>query len=41
MSRITFAGASFLVIIAIIPMILGDAQNIPYQVSQFFGVQVF
>ena len=37
MSRITFAGASFLVIIAIIPMILGDAQNIPYQVSQFFG----
>ncbi len=37
MSRITFAGASFLVIIAIIPMILGDANNIPYQVSQFFG----
>jgi preprotein translocase subunit SecY len=37
MSRITFAGASFLVIIAVIPMLLGQAQNLPYQVSQFFG----
>jgi preprotein translocase subunit SecY len=37
MSRITFAGASFLVIIALIPMLLGQAMGIPYQVSQFFG----
>jgi len=37
MSRITFAGASFLVIIALIPMLLGQAMEIPYQVSQFFG----
>ena len=37
MSRITFAGASFLVIVAIIPMLLGDALGIPFQVSQFFG----
>ena len=37
MSRITFAGASFLVIIALIPMLLGLWRNIPYQVTQFFG----
>ena len=37
MSRITFAGATFLVIVAIIPMLLGDALGIPFQVSQFFG----
>ena len=37
MSRITFAGASFLVIVAIIPMLLGDALGIPFQVSQFVG----
>ena len=37
MSRITFAGASFLVIIALIPMLLGQAMGIDYQVSQFFG----
>ena len=37
MSRITFAGASFLVIIALIPMLLGQAREIPYQVTQFFG----
>jgi preprotein translocase subunit SecY len=37
MSRITFAGASFLVIIALIPMLLGQAMEIPYQVTQFFG----
>jgi len=37
MSRITFAGALFLVIIALIPQLLGLWRNIPYQVSQFFG----
>jgi preprotein translocase subunit SecY len=37
MSRITFAGASFLVIIALIPMLLGQWRGIPYQVTQFFG----
>ena len=37
MSRITFAGATFLVIIALIPMLLGQALAIPFQVSQFFG----
>ena len=37
MSRITFAGAMLLVIIALIPMLLGLWRNIPYQVTQFFG----
>lgn len=37
MSRVTFAGALFLVVIAVIPIILGNALHIPQQVSQFFG----
>jgi preprotein translocase subunit SecY len=37
MSRITLAGAIFLTIIAVIPIILSDAMTIPQQVSQFFG----
>jgi preprotein translocase subunit SecY len=37
MSRITLAGAVFLLIIAVIPMILSKQMNIPYQVAQFFG----
>ncbi|HLP78657.1 MAG TPA: preprotein translocase subunit SecY [Candidatus Paceibacterota bacterium] len=37
MSRITLAGAVFLVIIAIIPTILTNQMGIPGQVSQFFG----
>lgn len=37
MSRVTLAGAVFLVIIAVIPIILGSALHIPQQVSQFFG----
>lgn len=37
MSRVTLAGAIFLVIIAVIPIILGNALHIPQQVSQFFG----
>jgi preprotein translocase subunit SecY len=37
MSRITLAGAVFLVIIAVIPMLLNKLMNIPYAVAQFFG----
>jgi preprotein translocase subunit SecY len=37
MSRITLAGAIFLTIIAIIPIILGHAMMIPPTVAQFFG----
>jgi len=37
MSRITLAGAIFLTIIAIIPIILSREMSIPYNVSQFFG----
>jgi preprotein translocase subunit SecY len=37
MSRITLAGAIFLTVIAVIPIIMRNAMNIPYDVSQFFG----
>jgi preprotein translocase subunit SecY len=37
MSRITLAGAIFLTIIAVIPIILYNEMKIPYDVSQFFG----
>ncbi len=37
MSRITLAGAIFLLIIAVIPQILTYNMGIPYQVAQFFG----
>jgi preprotein translocase subunit SecY len=37
MSRITLAGAIFLTVIAITPMLLGDWFNIDPRVSQFFG----
>jgi preprotein translocase subunit SecY len=37
MSRITLAGAVFLTIIAIIPILLRDAMSIPFPVSTFFG----
>src|SRR5687768_3200989 len=37
MSRITLAGAVFLVMIALIPQLLGQAFNIDPSVSQFFG----
>ena len=37
MSRITLAGAIFLTVIAGIPIIMRNAMNIPYDVSQFFG----
>jgi preprotein translocase subunit SecY len=37
MSRITLAGAFFLMIIAVIPIILSRWMSIPYDVAQFFG----
>lgn len=37
MSRITLAGAIFLTVIAVIPMLLGQLFNIDFRVSQFFG----
>jgi preprotein translocase subunit SecY len=37
MSRITLAGAIFLTVIAIIPIIMSRQLNIPYDVAQFFG----
>ncbi len=37
MSRITLAGAVFLTVIAVIPIILGNQMNVPPNVSQFFG----
>ena len=37
MSRITLAGAVFLMIIAIIPLLLYNQMQIPYPVAQFFG----
>jgi preprotein translocase subunit SecY len=37
MSRITLAGAIFLMVIATIPIILSRQMSIPYDVSQFFG----
>jgi len=37
MSRITLAGAIFLTVIAVIPVIMSRSMGIPWQVSQFFG----
>jgi preprotein translocase subunit SecY len=37
MSRITLAGAIFLTVIAIIPIMLYRMMNVPYAVSSFFG----
>ncbi len=37
MGRITLAGAVFLTIIAVIPMILTKKMDVPYQVAQYFG----
>ncbi|MGP8200148.1 MAG: preprotein translocase subunit SecY [Limisphaerales bacterium] len=37
MSRITLAGAIFLTIIAVIPILLQEAMGIQYTVAQFFG----
>jgi preprotein translocase subunit SecY len=37
MSRITLAGAIFLTVIAVIPIILGNVMNVQQNVAQFFG----
>jgi preprotein translocase subunit SecY len=37
MSRITLAGAVFLVIISVIPILMGRVMHVPWYVSQFFG----
>ncbi len=37
MTRITLAGAIFLLVLAILPMVLSNSMQIPYQISQFFG----
>jgi preprotein translocase subunit SecY len=37
MSRITLAGAVFLTVIAVIPIILYRILKVPYPVAQFFG----
>ena len=37
MSRITLAGAIFLTIIAVIPIILYRVMSVPYPVATFFG----
>ena len=37
MTRLTFAGAVFLTIIAILPMMLTQALQVPYMTAQFFG----
>jgi len=37
MSRVTLAGAIFLIIISVIPILLGRMMHVPWAVSQFFG----
>lgn len=37
MERITYVGASFLAVIAVIPTIINQALNIPFQVATFLG----
>jgi preprotein translocase subunit SecY len=37
MTRLTFAGAIFLTIIAVLPQLLSQSMNVPYMTSQFFG----
>lgn len=37
MSRLTFAGAIFLTIIAVLPQLLAKSLNVPYMAAQFFG----
>src|SRR5208282_5891812 len=37
MSRITLAGAIFLTVIAVVPIVMSSWLKIPNQVSQFFG----
>jgi len=37
MTRLTFAGAIFLTIVAVIPQLLTQSMNVPFMTSQFFG----
>lgn len=37
MTRLTFAGAVFLTIIAVLPMLLNQWMQVPYMTAQFFG----
>ncbi len=37
MTRLTFAGAVFLTIVAILPQMLSEKLNVPYVTAQFFG----
>ena len=37
MTRLTFAGAVFLTVIAILPQMLSHQMNVPYITAQFFG----
>lgn len=37
MGRLTFAGAVFLVVIAVLPQLLSNALKVPYMAAQFFG----
>ncbi len=37
MTRLTFAGAIFLTVIAVLPQLLSRQLNVPYMTSQFFG----
>ncbi len=37
MSRLTFAGAIFLTVIAVLPQLLAQSLNVPYMTAQFFG----
>ena len=37
MSRLTFAGAIFLTLIAVLPQLLAQSLHVPYMTAQFFG----
>ena len=37
MSRITYVGAGFLAAVAIIPMLISGAMNVPYLIASFYG----
>jgi len=37
MSRLTFAGAIFLTLIAVLPQLLSQSLQVPYMTAQFFG----
>lgn len=37
MTRITYVGAAFLCIIAVLPTVVNTAMNVDYSIAQFFG----